>query len=152
MKKFLFFILTSILVVFIVAGCSEDSKDEPIIPNTTIDLANPETLQGTYDIDFFYTVALNQVITNSCDTVASYNFKDDSGNQIKCDPDNNSDSSFTGKGIIDYNADKKELQIITKVQMKDGTYTFFKTFSQGALNYLVEPNQYNYTVFTPNDI
>ena len=144
MKKFLFLVVLS---VFMVMGCSEDSKDEP--QPTTIDLLNPETLKGTYDIDFFYTNALEQVITNSCDTVANYNFKDEQDNQIKCDPDNNTDSEFAGKGIIDYNADTKELQIITKVQMKGGTYDYFKTFAGGSLYYLVEPNQYNYTEFKP---
>lgn len=143
MKKFLFLVVLS---VFMVMGCSEDSKDEPI-PPTPIDLSNPETLKGTYDIDFFYTNALGQVITNSCDTVASYGFQDEKGKQIKCDPDNNSDSAFTGRGTIDYNADTKELQIITKVQMKGGTYDFFKVYQNGALYYLVEPNQYNYTKF-----
>ena len=82
MKKV--FILTSILLVFLVTGCSDDSSSDSGLvtgcsddssSDSGIDLTDPVTLkslEGTYNIEFFYVDAKVETLTTDCSMVATY--------------------------------------------------------------------------------
>lgn len=56
MKKSFLFLLISIMTVFLIAGCAEDTTtggDTTPPSNTPVDPAKPETLNGTYEVTFF---------------------------------------------------------------------------------------------------
>lgn len=56
MKKSFLFLLISIMTVFLIAGCAEDTTtggDTTPPSATPVDPAKPETLNGTYEVTFF---------------------------------------------------------------------------------------------------
>lgn len=141
------FILSALLLAFtsiFVFGCSDsgDDSSSAVPVATPINLSNPDSLVGTYEISLFYTEAgaggTYDILTNNCSASISNGFT----TSDKCKDEDN--VQFKGEGIIFKDADGA-YQIITKVQMAGGilgTGDFGKTA-------VLLGNDYNYTVFTP---
>ena len=138
MKKSLLLILASLFTVFALTGCADEEKnDTPVITQPT--LSDLKSLQGTYDIEFFYTYATVATLTNDCSKLQEYVGSD----AKKCSNiANQRDSEMQGKGSIAVSNDC--VKIITKVQLDGGGFNN-PTVAQVAKN-----QKYNYTVY--NDI
>lgn len=151
MKKSFLLFLSSIIAVFLVTGCAEESKNNngstttppSVVP---IDPSNPSSLTdllGNYEIVFFYTDGSGQLsIASDCSKVEYYTGKADA----KCVQGTNN-VDFRGYGVIslDNPTQPTTINITTKMQMtndkfKTGTDIFWS---------MAKNNQYNYTVFTP---
>ncbi len=133
MKKSLLLILASLFTVFALTGCADEEKnDTPVITQPTLSESDLKSLQGTYDIEFFYTYATVATLTNDCSKLQEY-----VGSDAKC-----SNSEMQGKGSIAVSND--HVKIITKVQLDGGGFDN-PTVAQVAKN-----QKYNYTVY--NDI
>ena len=133
MKKSLLLILASLFTVFALTGCADEEKND-----TTLSESDLKSLQGTYDIEFFYTYATVATLTNDCSKLQEY-----VGSDAKCsDIADQRDSEMQGKGSIDVSNDC--VKIITKVQLDGGGFNN-PTVAQVAKN-----QKYNYTVY--NDI
>ena len=151
MKKSFLLFLSSIIAVFLVTGCAEESKNNngstttppSVVP---IDPSNPSSLTdllGNYEIVFFYTDGSGQLsIASDCSKVEYYTGKADA----KCVQGTNN-VDFRGYGVIslDNPTQPTTINITTKMQMtndkfKTGTDIFWS---------IAKNNQYNYTVFTP---
>ncbi len=147
MKKSLLLILASLFTVFALTGCADEEKnDTPVITQPTLSeseitqptLSDLKSLQGTYDIEFFYTYATVATLTNDCSKLQEY-----VGSDAKCSNiANQRDSEMQGKGSIAVSNDC--VKIITKVQLDGGGFNN-PTVAQVAKN-----QKYNYTVY--NDI
>ena len=139
MKKSLLLILASLFTVFALTGCADEEKnDTPVITQPTLSESDLKSLQGTYDIEFFYTYATVATLTNDCSKLQEY-----VGSDAKCSNiANQRDSEMQGKGSIDVSDDY--VKIITKVQLDGGGFNN-PTVAQVAKN-----QKYNYTVY--NDI
>ncbi len=133
MKKSLLLILASLFTVFALTGCADEEKnDTPVITQPT--LSDLKSLQGTYDIEFFYTYATVATLTNDCSKLQEY-----VGSDAKCSNiANQRDSEMQGKGSIAVSNDY--VKIITKVQLDGGGFNN-PTVAQVAKN-----QKYNYTV------
>ncbi len=139
MKKSLLLILASLFTVFALTGCADEEKnDTPVITQPTLSESDLKSLQGTYDIEFFYTYATVATLTNDCSKLQEY-----VGSDAKCSNiANQRDSEMQGKGSITVFNDY--VKIITKVQLDGGGFNN-PTVAQVAKN-----QKYNYTVY--NDI
>lgn len=141
MKKSLLLILASLFTVFALTGCADEEKnDTPVITQPTLVITQPtlspesglKSLQGTYDIEFFYTYATVATLTNDCSKLQEYVVSD-----AKC-----SNSEMQGKGSIAVSNDY--VKIITKVQLDGGG------FNNPMVAQVAKNQKYNYTVY--NDI
>ncbi len=134
MKKSLLLILASLFTVFALTGCADEEKnDTPVITQPT--LSDLKSLQGTYDIEFFYTYATVATLTNDCSKLQEY-----VGSDAKCSNiANQRDSEMQGKGSIAVS--NGCVKIITKVQLDGGGFNN-PTVAQVAKN-----QKYNYTVY-----
>ncbi len=139
MKKSLLLILASLFTVFALTGCADEEKnDTPVITQPTLSESDLKSLQGTYDIEFFYTYATVATLTNDCSKLQEY-----VGSDAKCSNiANQRDSEMQGQGSIAVSNDY--VKIITKVQLDGGGFNN-PTVAQVAKN-----QKYNYTVY--NDI
>ncbi len=139
MKKSLLLILASLFTVFALTGCADEEKnDTPVITQPTESESDLKLLQGTYDIEFFYTYATVATLTNDCSKLQEY-----VGSDAKCSNiANQRDSEMQGKGSIAVS--DGYVKIITKVQLDGGGFNN-PTVAQVAKN-----QKYNYTVY--NDI
>ena len=116
MKKFLFTVLV-VFNVFMIAGCSDSSDDNNggNGSNTII-----SSLQGTYDIEFFYTDGGGlAVITTDCDNASAY------GGTTPCEKGYFGTSPVTsvehkGEVTITVNEDNS-IKVQSKVEMYDST-------------------------------
>ena len=163
MKKSLLLILASLFTVFALTGCADEEKnDTPVITQPTLSeseitqptLSDLKSLQGTYDIEFFYTYATVATLTNDCSKLQEYVGSD----ARKCSNiANQRDSEMQGKGSIAVfecsniaNQRDSEMQgkncvkIITKVQLDGGG------FNNPMVAQVAKNQKYNYTVY--NDI
>lgn len=151
MKKSFLFLLISIMTVFLIAGCADDTtKGEETTPVTEgseslditvtgpdkIDFSNPQTLVGAYELTFFYTDGAKLLpISTDCTKVEEYTgIAND-----KCIQGENS-VDFTGYGNI--TLEGSSLKIITKMQMTNTNLQNGQGLWMAAKN-----NQYSYTVF-----
>ena len=146
MKKSLLLILASLFTVFALTGCADEEKNdtpvitqptlsEPVITQPTLSESDLKSLQGTYDIEFFYTYATVATLTNDCSKLQEY-----VGSDAKCSNiANQRDSEMQGKGSIAVSNDY--VKIITKVQLDGGGFNN-PTVAQVAKN-----QKYNYTVY-----
>ncbi len=134
MKKSLLLILASLFAVFALTGCADEEKnDTPVITQPTLSSESDlKSLQGTYDIEFFYTYATVATLTNDCSKLQEYVVSD-----AKC-----SNSEMQGKGSIAVSNDY--VKIITKVQLNGGG------FNNPMVAQVAKNQKYNYTVY--NDI
>lgn len=149
MKKSFLFLLISIMTVFLIAGCAEDTtKGEETTPPTVVPIdptTNPEALQnliGYYEIVFFYTDGSGQLsIASDCSKVEYYTGKADA----KCvQGTNNVEFKGYGKVEVDNPASPTTINITTKMQMTNESLK-----SGTGLWSMAQNNQYNYNVFTP---
>ena len=157
MKKSFLFLLISIMTVFLIAGCAEDTtkggsdssnSGQPIdivIPEgkpTHIDLTSIDkyaTLQGTYEITFFYTDGGGFVVlTNDCANATTY------GGTKACTNQTNEQVEMKGYATISLDMQAQTGQITTKIQM---TNDYMLTFPEMA-GVKLSDQQYNYTIFT----
>lgn len=130
MKKSLLLILASLFTVFALTGCADEEKnDTPVITQPTLSESDLKSLQGTYDIEFFYTYATVATLTNDCSKLQEY-----VGSDAKC-----SNSEMQGKGSIAVSNDY--VKIITKVQLDGGG------FNDPAVAQVAKNQKYNYTVY-----
>lgn len=157
MKKSFLLFLSSIIAVFLITGCAEESKNnggastgnaEPVdivVPEgtpTPIDLTSIDkyaTLQGTYVITFFYTNGANiQPLSSDCASVPTYVSGASACNTAK------DQVEMKGYGTILIDTQAQTGQIITKIQMTNDTMKN----ATGIFATLID-QQYNYTEFTP---
>ena len=147
MKKSLLLILASLFTVFALTGCADEEKnDTPVITQPTLSendtpvitqptLSDLKSLQGTYDIEFFYTYATVETLTNDCSKLQEY-----VGSDAKCSNiANQRDSEMQGKGSIAVSNDY--VKIITKVQLDGGG------FNNPMVAQFAKNQKYNYTVY-----
>ncbi len=136
MKKSLLLILASLFAVSALTGCADEEKnDTPVITQPTLSESDLNSLQGTYDIEFFYTEATVATLTNDCSKLQEY-----VGSNAECSNiANQRDSEMQGKGSIAVSNDYAK--IITKVQLDGGGFNN-PTVAQAAKN-----QKYNYTVY-----
>ena len=140
MKKSLLLILASLFTVFALTGCADEEKnDTPVITQPTLSESGLKSLQGTYDIEFFYTYAAVATLTNDCSKLQEYVGSD----AKKCSNiANQRDSEMQGKGSIAVS--NGCVKIITKVQLDGGG------FNNPIVAQVAKNQKYNYTVY--NDI
>lgn len=152
MKKSFLLLLISIMTVFLIAGCAEDTTDNggsttpptpptvvPIDPNDTTKLMG---LLGDYEIVFFYTNGGGQLsIASDCSKVEYYTGKADA----KCvQGTNNVEFQGYGRVEVDNPSNPSTINITTKMQMTN------ESLKKGSgLWIAAQNNQYNYNVFTP---
>ena len=126
MKKSFLFLLISIMTVFLIAGCADDttkgeettqvtegseSLDIKVTGPTAINLTDPTTLQGAYEIVFFHTDGGRQLsVASDCTQVEKYTGTADA----KCIQGTNN-VEFQGYGTI--TVDDTNINIVTKMQM-----------------------------------
>ena len=150
MKKSFLFLLISIMTVFLIAGCADDTtKGEETTPPTVVPIDPTDTtklmdLLGDYEIVFFYTDGSGQLsIASDCSKVEYYTGKADA----KCVQGTNN-VEFKGYGRVELdNPDPTQasaINITTKMQMTNESLK-----SGTGLWSMAQNNQYNYTVFKP---
>ena len=149
MKKSFLFLLISIMTVFLIAGCADDTtKGEETTPPTVVPIDPTDTtklmdLLGDYEIVFFYTNGGGFLsIASDCSKVEYYTGKADP----KCVQGTNN-VDFKGYGVVELDNPTKPstINITTKMQMtNDGLKNSSDYLWMAAKN-----NQYNYNVFTP---
>lgn len=149
MKKSFLFLLISIMTVFLIAGCADETGEEPtpvtegsesleitVTGPDEINFSDPQTLVGAYELTFFYTDGAKALpISTDCTKVEEYT---GTANANCIQGKNNVD--FTGYGNI--TLEDSALKIITKMQM---TNTNLQN-GQGLWG-AAKDNQYSYTVF-----
>lgn len=141
MKKSLLLILASLFAIFALAGCAEDSNNDTPAPTVTpIDLSNPLSLVGLYEITFFYTDGAKFApLSSSCADVSKY--VDSSiinGVTFPCDT-----TEMKGYGEVTMDAVSGTAKLVTKIQM-----TSSKMVSDPTWSATLKPQQYNYTEFS----
>lgn len=139
-------ILSALLLAFtsiFVFGCSDSSDDSgpAYTPTyTPIDLNNPPTLAGTYDITFFATDGSGvSAVTSDCNEFKKY------FSTPVCVPEANQ-TSMKGEAVIKVDEANRAGTLITKIQMaEEGPYG-----KEGAATLGGKGNEiYNYTVYSP---
>lgn len=153
MKKSFLLLLISIMTVFLIAGCAEDTTDNggsttpptppTVVPINPTDTAKLMGLLGDYEIVFFYTDGAGMLsIASDCSKVEYYTGKADA----KCvQGTNNVEFKGYGKvGVNDRN-NPSTINITTKMQMTNESLKNGSDYLWSA----AQNNQYNYNVFTP---
>lgn len=145
MKKSLLLILASLFAIFALAGCAEDSNNDnggttPPAPTPSPLPADIITLEGTYNIDFFYTDGGSAaVVTTDCTKVTEY-----VGSTAKQCANAATDTvDYTGRLTFDVLSDSS-VKIISKIQMSGGA---FENNQLGIAAKNLGAN-YNYTEYT----
>lgn len=152
MKKSFLLLLISIMTVFLIAGCAEDTTDNggsttPPTPPTVVPIDPTDTtklkgLLGNYEIVFFHTDGSGQLsIASDCSKVEYYTGTADA----KCvQGTNNVDFKGYGEVRVDNPTYPSTINITTKMQMTNESLK-----SGTGLWSMAKNNQYNYNVFTP---
>lgn len=143
MKKSFLFLLISIMTVFLIAGCADDTTNNTDGSSTGTEVT-PELIQqlktyaGDYEITFFYTDGAGVLsISSNCNDVNKYTGKSDKNCVV-----GTNDVTMKGYGTITV-ADNGDVSITTKMQMTNENLKNGTGLWAAAKN-----NQYNYTVFT----
>lgn len=135
MKKSLLLILASLFAIFALAGCAEEENDliQPTLPNVS-------SLNGTYDIEFFYVNAVIAALTTDCSKVEEY-----ASGETQC-RDNATDSvQHYGQATITVNPDGS-VKVFSKIQINGGV--FDQTEGVGFLiNKFAADKRYNFTEY-----
>ncbi len=134
MKKL---ILSALLLAFtsiFVVGCN-DSDSPSYAP---IDLNDPLTLAGTYDITFYGTYDYKLAVTNDCAKFSTYF-------EQPCDPKSNQ-TSMRGEAVVKIGRTDNAGTLITKIQMaEEGPFgKYGLAIQHGRGNEI-----YNYTEYNP---
>lgn len=144
MKKSLLLILASLFAIFALTGCAEDSKNNnggtTPTPTPSPLPADISTLEGTYNIDFFYTDGGGAaVVTTDCTKVTEY-----VGSTAKQCANAATDTvEHQGRLTFDVLSDGS-VKIISKIQMAGGA---FENNQLGIAAKNLGAN-YNYTEYT----
>lgn len=138
MKKSLLLILASLFAIFALAGCAEEENDAPALIQPT--LSNVSSLNGTYDIEFFYVNAVIAALTTDCSKVEEY-----ASGETQC-RDNATDSvQHYGQATITVNPDGS-VKVFSKIQINGGV--FDQTEGVGFLiNKVAADKRYNFTEY-----
>lgn len=138
MKKSLLLILASLFAIFALAGCAEEENDAPALIQPT--LSNVSSLNGTYDIEFFYVNAVIAALTTDCSKVEEY-----ASGETQC-RDNATDSvQHYGQATITVNPDGS-VKVFSKIQINGGV--FDQTEGVGSLiNQVAADKRYNFTEY-----
>lgn len=138
MKKSLLLILASLFAIFALAGCAEEENDAPALIQPT--LSNVSSLNGTYDIEFFYVNAVIAALTTDCSKVEEY-----ASGETQC-RDNATDSvQHYGQATITVNPDGS-VKVFSKIQINGGV--FDQTEGVGSLiNQFAADKRYNFTEY-----
>lgn len=138
MKKSLLLILASLFAIFALAGCAEEENDAPALIQPT--LSNVSSLNGTYDIEFFYVNAVIAALTTDCSKVEEY-----ASGETQC-RDNATDSvQHYGQATITVNPDGS-VKVFSKIQINGGV--FDQTEGVGSLiNRVAADKRYNFTEY-----
>lgn len=133
MKKSLLLILASLFAIFALAGCAEEELIQPT-------LSNVSSLNGTYDIEFFYVNAVIAALTTDCSKVEEY-----ASGETQC-RDNATDSvQHYGQATITVNPDGS-VKVFSKIQINGGV--FDQTEGVGSLiNRVAADKRYNFTEY-----
>lgn len=133
MKKSLLLILASLFAIFALAGCAEEELIQPT-------LSNVSSLNGTYDIEFFYVNAAIAALTTDCSKVEEY-----ASGETQC-RDNATDSvQHYGQATITVNPDGS-VKVFSKIQINGGV--FDQTEGVGFLiNQFAADKRYNFTEY-----
>ena len=143
MKKSLLLILASLFAVFALAGCADESKNDTPAPTPTvtpIDLSNPLSLVGLYEITFFYTNGAGLApLSSSCADASKYV---DSSiiNSVTTPCDT---TEMKGYGEVTMDDVSGTAKLVTKIQMTSSNMV------NGTYSSTLKPQQYNYTEFSP---
>lgn len=159
MKKSFLILLSSILAVFLITGCADDTTSNNTnnggnggsVPstNTPVDPAKPETLNGTYEVTFFGSQVTNVrdiqnqlmaemadklYISNDC-AKATELYPDVIGANSKnnCDPTSGQSTLLDGTVLITVSA--TDMNISSRMQMEGGAVEMSAT------------DKYQYTVY-----
>lgn len=147
MKKFLFLFLTSVLAVFLVTGCADDSSNNSDNGGnggntggqvTTPTMSDINSLQGTYDIEFFYVNAVIAALTTDCSKVTEYV----GANATQCANADTDSVDHHGEATITVNEDGS-VKVISKVQINGGVFD-----TNPLIQSLASDKVYNFTEFT----
>lgn len=161
MKKFLLLLSAASLVAL--SGCSSDSDSSSStdgngngdgnVTVTNIDMSNPDTLIGTYKIEYFASSAgAAGGAASSWKELKNYNNVLSEDKQVQ-GPSNidkpdatfgDAKGNFFGEVSIKYDNTKANLLITSKLQMKDTSFS-----TTPILDIKLSDQQYNYTVYTP---
>ncbi len=138
MKKSLLLILASLFAIFALAGCAEEENDAPALIQPT--LSNVSSLNGTYDIEFFYVNAVIAALTTDCSKVEEY-----ASGETQC-KDNATDSvKHYGQATITVNPDGS-VKVFSKIQINGGV--FDQNEGVGSLiNMFAADKRYNFTEY-----
>lgn len=130
MKKSLLLILASLFAIFALAGCAEEENDAPT-------LSNISSLNGTYDIEFFYVNAVIAALTTDCSKVEEY-----ASGETQC-RDNATDSvQHYGQATITVNPDGS-VKVFSKIQINGGVFDQ----TEGLINQVAADKRYNFTEY-----
>lgn len=144
MKKSLLFILASLIAIFALTGCADEPAKEEGPKVTPINLKDPKTLEGTYDVKFFGTIAYmtqegNKAVMSAVSTDCNKLKKSHLGQSFvysdeQCNPNTR---KLGGKVTISVDTERETLHIESKLQIvgpfftsglgasgKDDTYQF----------------------------
>lgn len=143
MKKSLLLILASLFAIFALAGCAEEENDAPALIQPALiqpTLSNVSSLNGTYDIEFFYVNAGIAALTTDCSKVEEY-----ASGETQC-IDNATDSvQHYGQATITVNPDGS-VKVFSKIQINGGV--FDQTEGVGSLiNRVAADKRYNFTEY-----
>lgn len=143
MKKSLLLILASLFAIFALAGCAEEENDAPALIQPALiqpTLSNVSSLNGTYDIEFFYVNAAIAALTTDCSKVEEY-----ASGETQC-RDNATDSvQHYGQATITVNPDGS-VKVFSKIQINGGV--FDQTEGVGSLiNKVAADKRYNFTEY-----
>lgn len=133
MKKSLLLILASLFAIFALAGCAEEEKnDTPAVIQPT--LSNVSSLNGTYDIEFFYVNAVIAALTTDCSKVGEY-----APGETKCADNDNDSVKHYGQATITVNPNGS-VKVFSKIQINGGVFD--------QINMFAADKRYNFTEYT----
>lgn len=133
MKKSLLLILASLFAIFALAGCAEEENDAPT-------LSNVSSLNGTYDIEFFYVNAVIAALTTDCSKVEEY-----ASGETQC-RDNATDSvQHYGQATITVNPDGS-VKVFSKIQINGGVFDQTEGVDS-LINRVAADKRYNFTEY-----
>lgn len=140
MKKSLLLILASLFAIFALAGCAEEEKNEaPALIQPT--LSNVSSLNGTYDIEFFYVNAAIAALATDCSKVEEY-----APGERMC-ADNATDSvQHYGQATMTVNPDGS-VKVFSKIQINGGVFDK-QDMIGNLINQAAGDKRYNFTEYT----
>lgn len=143
MKKSLLLILASLFAIFALAGCAEEENDAPALIQPALiqpTLPNVSSLNGTYDIEFFYVNAAIAALTTDCSKVEEY-----ASGETQC-RDNATDSvQHYGQATITVNPDGS-VKVFSKIQINGGVFDQTEGVDS-LINRVAADKRYNFTEY-----